>query len=154
MPRTPLATISGNRPHGHELSPFQRGFLVGQAAQGRSYYGIAKATNLGKNTVRQAILNTSLQHNGELRPRTGRPSIVTDRDRRHIIRIARINPRASYQELKEKIGHNFSQSTAYRILKDYGLTNWIIKQRPLLTPEVAAKRLVWCLERRVWDREQ
>ena len=34
MLRTPLATISGNRARGKELSPYQRGFLVGQAAQG------------------------------------------------------------------------------------------------------------------------
>lgn len=154
MQRTPLASISGNRRRNHELSPFQRGFLVGQAAQGRSYYGIAKAANLHKNTVRNVIQNTSLQQNGESRARSGRPPIVTDRDRRHIIRIARVNPRATYQELKEKTGHNFSKSTAYRILKEYGLTNWLAKQRPLLTPEVAAIRLAWCLKRRAWDWDE
>ena len=116
MQRTLLSTISGNRPRGKELSPYQRGFLVGQAAQGRSYSGIAKAINLHKNTVRNAILNTTIQYNGESRLRSGRSSIATDRDRRHIIHIARVNPRMTYKQLKEELGHNFSKSTVYRIL--------------------------------------
>ena len=154
MLRTPLATISGNRPRNKELSPFQRGILVGQAAQGLSYGKIAKATKLHRNTVRQAVINTSLQQNGESRPRSGRPPLATDRGRRHIIRIARVNPRLTYEKLKEEAGHNFSQSTVYRILKEYGLTNWLAKQRPLLTEEVAAKRLAWCRQRRHWGWEE
>ncbi|KAK0513618.1 hypothetical protein JMJ35_003982 [Cladonia borealis] len=151
MLRTPLAPISGNRPRGKELSPFHRGILVGQAAQGLRYSGIAKATNLHKNTVRNAVLNAAIQYNGQSRPRSGRPSIVTDRDRRYIIRIARVAPRLTYQQLKKEAGHNFCRSTVYWILRDYGLTNWLAKERPLLTEEVAAKRLAWCRERRYWD---
>ena len=58
MLRTPLATISGNRARGKELSPYYRGFLVGQAAQGQSLYRIAKTQNLYKSTVRNVVLNT------------------------------------------------------------------------------------------------
>ena len=47
-----------------------------------------------------------------------------------------------------------SRSTLYRTLKDYGLTNWLAKKRPLLTPEVAKKRLEWCLLRREWNSKQ
>ena len=61
MLRTLLATISGNRPRNKELSLFQRGFLVGQAAQGHSYGGIAKAANLLKSTVQTVVFNASLQ---------------------------------------------------------------------------------------------
>ncbi|KAK0512441.1 hypothetical protein JMJ35_005569 [Cladonia borealis] len=154
MLRTPLATITGNRPRNKELSPFQRGILVGHAAQGLSYGRIAKATKLPKTTVRTAVLNASLQQNGESRPRSGRPSIVTDRDRRHVIRTARVNPRITYQKLQEETQLNFSHSTFYRILREYGLTNWLAKQRPLLTEEVAAKRLAWCRERRRWGWEE
>ena len=88
MLRTPLATISGNRPRNKELSPFQRGFLVGQATQGRSYGGIAKAAKLPKSTVQTAVSNASLQQNGESRPRSGRPRATTPADQRLIIRTA------------------------------------------------------------------
>ena len=44
--------------------------------------------------------------------------------------------------------------THNRILRAYGLTNWLAKKRPLLTPEVAAKRLAWCKEREHWSYEQ
>ena len=70
-----------------------------------------------------AVINASLQQNGVSRPRSGRPPLITERDKRHIIRIARVNPRATYPELKEKTGYNFCQSTIYRILQEYGLTN-------------------------------
>ena len=87
-------------------------------------------------------------------PRTGRPNLLTIRDHRHLIRTVRLNPRIKYRELLEKTGLSCSKSTAYRALKAYGLTNWLAKKRPLLTPEVAALRLAWCKEREAWTKDQ
>ena len=36
------------------------------------------------------------------------------------------------------------------MLKDEGITNWLIKKRPLLTPKLAVKRLIWCKKREKW----
>ena len=68
----------------------------------------------------QNLNNTST---GVSKRRTRRPSIVDEHDKHHIIRIVRIQPRLTYEALKEVTGHNFSKSTAYHILREYGLTN-------------------------------
>ena len=51
-------------------------------------------------------------------------------------------------------GVNFSKATVYRILKEYGLTNWLAKKRPLLQEEDAAKRLAWAKERKDWPADE
>ena len=141
MIRTPLASISGNRNRDPELTPFQKGII------NRAYRSRATPTYIVYNentplfTVKWTISTTSQHPNGVSKTRSGRPSIITNRARRHIIRLARANLRITYKDLKEQCEVAYSTSTLYRELKIYGLTNWLIKKRPLLTEEVAAKRL-------------
>ncbi len=154
MPCTPLGPISGNRPRGPELTPYKRGIVNGAVQYGATPKYIAAQERLPESTVRWTISRAPLRQNGVRKPRSGRPPIVTDRARRHIIRIARLNPRITYEDLKKESGHTYSKATAYRIFKEYGFTNWLAQKRPLLTEEVAAKRLAWCLERRYWGWEE
>ena len=151
MPRTPLGPISSNRPRGPELTPYKRGIINRAVQYGATPKVIAEQERIPESTIRWIISRASQRHNGVSKPRSGYPTIVTDRARRHIIHIARMNPRITYEDLKKESGHSYSKATAYRILKEYGLTNWLAKKRPLLTEEVAAKRLTWCLERKHWD---
>ncbi len=155
MPRAPLAPISGNTPRRKELTPFQRGLLVGQVTRGATPGKIQKDFRIPRSTTRSVVLNSLHQEEGESRPRSGRPTRVSDRDRRHTIRKARENPQISYIELARSAGtQQLSRSTHYRVLKEYGLTNWLAKKRPLLTADVAAKRLAWCKEREFWTFKQ
>ena len=154
MLRTPLASISGNRPKGRDLHPHERGFLLGLSAGGATPSKIFKDYHVPKSTTRSTIALASQRVNQVTQPRTGRPNLLSVRDHRHLIRTARINPRIKYRELLEKTGLSCSKSTAYRALKAYGLTNWLAKKRPLLTPEVAALRLTWCKEREAWTKNQ
>ena len=141
MIRTPLASISGNRRRGPELTPYQRGIINGAYRSGATPTYIAHNENTPLSTIKWTISTASQHPNGVSKTRSGRPAVVTDRARRHIIRLARANPRITYKDLKEQCGVSYSTSTLYRELKAYGLTNWLAKKRPLLTEEVAAKRL-------------
>ena len=147
MLRTPLGSISGNRPRGPELTPYKRGIITGAYKHSCTPKYIASAENTALTTVKKTIYTTSQPPNGITNPRRGRPPVTTIQDRRLIIRIARRNPRIIYKDLKQETSLTCSSSTFYRILKKYGLTNWLAKQRLLLTPKVAAKRLVWCRAR-------
>ena len=86
--------------------------------------------------------------------RSGRPGVLSDCDRRQIIKYARINPRLTYTQLGTEARVLCGQSTLYRTLENYGFTNWLAKKRPLLTPEVAKKRLDWCVLCSKWTFEQ
>ena len=153
MPRTPLASISGNKPRNIELNQCQRGMIIGAQALGHAPAEIAKTSNVPRTTVIYTLQKHSERNNEKSKSRSG-PGIFSDRDRRRIIRLTRINPRITYAQLRTEAGVQCSRSTLYRTLKDYGLTNWLAKKRPLLTPEVAKKRLEWCLLRREWNSEQ
>ena len=154
MLRAPLAKISGNRPRNHELSPWQRGLIEGATAVGASTTEVGKALNFTKATVQTTLRRAAERSNGVSKSRFGRPGVLSDRDKRYIIRYARLNPRWTYAKLKVEAGLDCSKATLYRTLKSYGLTNWLAKKRPLLTPEVAKKRLDWCLLRAEWTFEQ
>ena len=154
MLRAPLASISGNRTRNTELSPYQRGIIVGAAASGFTPVRIAKVAGVRESTVRTTIQKASTRNDGESKSRSGRFILLSIRDQRHIVRIVRINPRINYTDLRLQAGLICSRTTVYRTLKEYGLTNWLTQKRPLLTPEVARKRFEWCLTRRDWGVEE
>ena len=154
MPRTPLGPISGNRRRGPDLSPFIRGGIIAAYRYSGGPTQITANKKLPINTVKKVLQNLNSTLTGVSKRRTGQPSIVDEHDKRYIIHTVRIQPHLTYKALKEATGHNFSKSTAYRILREYGLTNQLAKQRPLLTEEVAVKRLIWCRERRHWGWEE
>ena len=159
MPRTPLAQTSLNHRRMHELSPYERGLVVGAVSAGAVSAGasiakISEATQLLYSTVSITWSRASFRNEGISKPRSGRPKALSARDERYLIRIARLQPKLSYHELTEQAGIQCHRVTVYRILKEYNLTNWLAKRRPLLTPEVAAKRYNWCWERRDWTYDE
>ena len=154
MLRASLAKISGNRPRNHELSPWQRGLIEGVTAVGASITEMGKALNFIKVTVQITLRRAAERSNGVFKLRFGRSGVLSDRDRRYLIRYARLNSRWIYVKLKVEAEVDCSKVTLYRTLKSYDLTNWLTKKRSLLTPEVAKKRLNWCLLRAEWTFEQ
>lgn len=154
MPRTPLGPISGNRTDKTELTPHQRGMIVGAKALGHTPTEIGKALNFTKQTVQYTLQKQSERKNGVSKSRSGRPEVLSDRDRRYIIKHARLNPRITYAQLKIEAGVTCSKATLYRTLGLYGITNWLAKKRPLLPPEAVYKRLELCKAHRDWNFEQ
>ena len=88
MLRTSLGTISGNRRHNTELNPCQRGMILGGQALGHKSSEIAKVLNVPRTTVNYTIQKHSERLNGVTKSRSGRPGVLSDRDRRQIIKYA------------------------------------------------------------------
>ena len=118
-----MASISGNRKRGPELTPYQRGIINRAYRSGATPTYIAHNENTPLSIIKWTISTASQHPNGVSKTRSGRSTIITDRARRHIIRLAQANPRIIYKDLKEQCGVSYSTSTLYRELKDYGLTN-------------------------------
>ena len=113
-----------------------------------------KALNFIKVTVQITLRRAAERSNDVFKSRFGRSEILFDRDRRYLIRYARLNSRWIYVKLKVEAEIDCSKITLYRTLKSYHLTNWLTKKRSLLTSEIAKKRLNWCLLRAEWTFEQ
>ena len=154
MLRSPLATISSNRRYKTEYSPYQRGIIVGAIDGGATPGAIQKAHEIPKSTAQAIVRNARTSNDGQSAPRSGRPKSLSIRDQRHTLRIARRDPKITYAKLAEQAGVTCSHDTIYRLLEEEGIINWLAKKRPLLTPELAAKRYAWTLKHESWGFEE
>jgi len=153
-PRTPLGIIDGNRPYGHELTPNQRGKIEGAVAFGANYAAAGKLVDCTRHAARKTILLATERQDGHSKPRPGRPREWDSRFERRVLRIARMTPKTTYQQMREQLGTYPSHDTLARILDKNGLTNWISKQRPFLTLEAVKKRLRWTLLHKDWSYDE
>ena len=99
MPLAPLTPISGNRPRKSELTPYERGMIVGAQALGHTPTEIGKVLNFTKSTSQTTNHKQSERNNGVSKSRSGWPGMLSDRDRRYIIRHTRANPLLTYIQL-------------------------------------------------------
>jgi hypothetical protein len=72
-----------------ELTEFERGIIIGGWLFGHSEREIEKKTGLPKSTIHDTIERYEETGLGTSRPRSGRPPILTDRDKRYIVRPVR-----------------------------------------------------------------
>ena len=149
--RRVLGEISHNIVRRKELSPFERGKIVGKAEDGLTQRQISKVLNVPKSTVNDTIQKyLSTPTNGQSSPRSGLPKSIDVRTERRIIRFVRTASDAKYSEIKRRLGLTISKATIYRILKRHGITNWRKRKRPALTKEHARQRLLFCRRYRRW----
>ena len=159
MPCQSLGEISGNSNHRggtegrFELTPHWRSHIVGRAAAGQSPKGIATDLNIPPATIQSTISRADSRYENESLHRSGRPNIVSDSLRRRLLREVRANPKIRYRDLRLNPGLHgkaVSKSSLYRELKKEGITNWLAKKRPVLTSEIAAKRLQFAKDHEHW----
>ena len=148
--RVPLAPCNANRSIGHELKPIQRAQISAYKAVGLTNDQIGARVFGAPTTVSSTLLRNQLRNDFKSLPRSGRPPALSKNDRRNILRIVRANPKITYQALRHEAGVAVHKNTLYRLLQKEGITNWLAKKRPLLTPEVVAKRYKWAKEHKDW----
>src|SRR2546421_9022747 len=127
--RTPLAPLDLNRIKNKELSLYLRGLIQTWAAIGLGTAEIARKTFLTPETVRSTLSRNPQRHEGITLPRSGRPSKLSRRDRRTLLRYVRKNPKLSYKQILIDTRLPVCKKTVYRILREEGIKKWIAKQR-------------------------
>ena len=128
--------------------------IEGLRKAGCSLSEIADIENTPKSTIQDTCALIDARPKGESLPRSGRPSVVNRVEERSIIRFVRQNVRATYAEIKRQTSVTCSHRTISRIIAKHGIKKWLAKKRPLLTSEVAKKRLKWCKKRLNWTVDQ
>jgi len=121
--RTPLRSISGNRPKGSEISPFMRGQVIGKASEGAKSAVIAKALKLDRSTVNYTLQQDELRDDGHSLPRKPRNKSYTDAEERRLLRYVRLNPKDTYAQVIKACSLRYKPTTVKKILKRHGICN-------------------------------
>ena len=94
-----------------ELTPFQRGQISGLHIAEWSVRDIAEKLKIPKSTVQYTIQHEGDAENGAYDARVGRPSIITPRTERLILRKIKENPILKYSELAGELPEPVSRDT-------------------------------------------
>ena len=148
MPRSTTAPRTTSR---------QRSSVIALKERGLSYRTISFQLGIPRTTV--ADIWTRYKETGDVedRPRTGRPTILTDRGERNIIRIlnqAKNGTAAAVgRDLRAREGYSISDQTVRRVLRKNGLIAHIKRKKPLLRKSHCRKRLAWAKAHKDWTVE-
>jgi hypothetical protein len=123
MPRRPLAEITDNRASNCELSSHQRAKIDRSRELGQRPQLIAERLNLPPSTVYYTLDKIDARNQGHSLLRLGRPLKWTEHDKRRIIQFVRINPKSTYEEIRQNLYIYLSSDTFRRILDTVDIKN-------------------------------
>ena len=99
---------------GSDLTQFEIGKIIALKDEGKSLRNIAEQINRSKSTVANYLSNPSSYRQNN---RAGRPSILSDRDRHHVLRAITIENK-TINEAKRELNLNCSKSTVWRAARN------------------------------------
>ena len=133
-----------------ELSPSKRAAIVALHDQGLSYQAIANKYGIAKSTAHYTYQRYQEHGTYKSLPRSGRPPIVTDRTRRHVLRDIKNNRTAPYADIAKSI-----EGVTARQVRDIataaGYHRRVARRKPYLTPAQIEKRMAWAEANRERD---
>jgi Transposase len=144
-PRTILGAIDGNRGVRNELTPNQRGKIQGARLAGATFKVAAEIAECAPSSAKTTIRRALERHNGQSKPRSGRPLEWDARFERRVVRTVRAHPRTTYAQLADQLHTYLSHATLAYILKDHYISAWLAKKRPFLTAAAVKARYQWSL---------
>ena len=104
-----------------ELSPQTRTLIVAAHANGQTYKEIAAAYKVRRGTIQGVVARYGGRDTAESGRRSGRPVVLSGRDKRHIMRLVAADPFISAREVMERVGLKCSGHTVSRFLKGEGI---------------------------------
>lgn len=99
-------------------TPTERAEMLIRLAKGLSYSEIANEFGRSKGTIHNVIKRWENDNSLQERPRSGRPNVLSDRDKRALLNDVRSNPAIHIRELSTKF--NVSHETIRTTLKSHG----------------------------------
>lgn len=119
--RTFGTEISENRQRKTDLKPEVRAAICASVAAGQKKTAVAKAFGVTRQTVYDTLDRHANLQTFESKLRIGRPRILSDREERYLVQIARRFPKISWRSLVELHGAQVSKRTVQRILQHRNL---------------------------------
>ncbi|PPR03974.1 hypothetical protein CVT26_001081 [Gymnopilus dilepis] len=103
----------------------------------------ARSENVRTRTAQRIIERWQKTGSTSNKPRPGRPSKLTDRDKREIVRAVRKNRRAPLTDITNQISADVSVSTVQRVLAAQGYHRRVARKVPWLTKNHRKLRFIW-----------
>jgi hypothetical protein len=121
--RAPLTPISGNKPPRKELDLLTKGKIAGQAELGAGPTQIGRSLNIPRTTVQSVLKRLETAPSGVNKPRPGRPTVITPRAARALLRYVRLNPKTTWVKLKRDTGLDVDRGTLRPTLEAHGMAS-------------------------------
>jgi hypothetical protein len=127
--RTPLGQISSDQGiRGPELTSYERGRISGLYEAGFSPREVEKQLDHSRGAVRSTITLHNRNTQGASLPRSGRPVLYNERDRRMMLRNLRLYPKMTFQQRRDETGLKMSNSYIKDLARKSGLSHWRAKE--------------------------
>jgi transposase len=137
-----------------ELNDFECGLVIGCHISKKSVRDTATLLKLPKLMARDVIVKWKHEGTTTMKPRLGRPRLMTDRDHTALKKVVR----ETCQISSETITHEFhsamncpaSTMNVCRELRGMGFHGWAAAHKPNFSPVNDKRRPKWCKEQHYW----
>ena len=140
-----------------ELTVFERGMIIGLHKGDHNPTDISRILGIARSTCRDVINKFVTDQLPKPLPRPGKPPLLSKREERALVRIAKEDRKESLEQLTEKYNSlsltSVSTSTARRVLHNHEYFGRIGKRKPFVSETNRIKRFRWCQERRFCDEQ-
>lgn len=140
-----------------QLTPFERGRIIGMHEAGLSYREIGRRMGRPHATIRRTWMDWQEERLETRRRGSGRPRVTEAREDRLLRRSAIQDPveptRAVAINWVRAIGRRVSMSTIYRRIRTFGLRSYRPYFRLPMTQQHKDDRLQWSQNRQHWEHE-
>jgi len=123
MIRSPLGSISSNRVHKHEYIFYQRELIHGAISGDLTSSKVQRLYEIPKSLVRDICNAVVWQYHDQSKSRLERPKKLLLLDKRHIIRVVRLDSKIIYRNLFTKTRIDVFAKIVYRLLKEKNIIN-------------------------------
>jgi transposase len=136
--------ISGNRQRNHEFNLESKGAILALLLCGKSYREVADAFSTTPSSIYRIKQRWDSERTIRNKPRSGHPEILSDAEKRYIIRAAKSDRGITYSALCDFATTDVSRQTIRRVVRKVFGRKWKAMERPKLTAAIARERLDWC----------
>uniref|UniRef100_A0A034VZC4 Transposable element Tc1 transposase n=1 Tax=Bactrocera dorsalis TaxID=27457 RepID=A0A034VZC4_BACDO len=133
-----------------ETTISQRKIILHMHNQGKSYAEIGEMMDRSRFTIRNIIKRFKGASCLKSAERTGRPQVLSDREKQHIVRKVKKDPKISSTqiaaEVKNEFGKDIHAMTVRRVLHSAGYNSRVARKKPLISSRNQKKRLDYAKE--------
>jgi transposase len=138
-------------PRSKELSSEVKGQIIGMSNSGKSARQIGRELDIAETTVGYVIRKFRMTGSSENKSRSGRPSVLTARDKSHLATTVKRNRFMPLREITDQLPANVYRWTVSKALKESGMSLCAAAKKPNISPKNIIERKNWCKDLSKWS---